>query len=191
MAVGARSDCTTTALAVGYHEQGVLCRLQDLPINSSYLGRNYTECEQWRSEVLSRLEKERPRLIVLDMGRRYGADFGSVNAMECSSERSIAVNANGIAGEAAAAATGGGQYADLSSLFYTAARCPAIVGNTLVYRDDNHVTIEYAQVLDQVLAELLNGALASGAPGRLLQQSLPPHQHRRGAHTLTLNRYRM
>ena len=56
----------------------VLCPLQDLPINSPHLARTYTECEQWRGEVLSRLEKERPRLIVLDMGRRYGADFGFV-----------------------------------------------------------------------------------------------------------------
>ena len=56
----------------------VLCPLQDLPINSPYLGRKYTECEQWRGDIMSRLEKDRPRLIMLDMGRRYGADFGFV-----------------------------------------------------------------------------------------------------------------
>ncbi len=50
--------------------------LQDLPINGPYLARTYTECEQWRGEILSRLEKERPQLIILDMVRRYGADFG-------------------------------------------------------------------------------------------------------------------
>ena len=54
----------------------VLCPLMDLPINSPYLGRKFTECEQWRGDVLARLEKERPQLIVLDMSRRYGADFG-------------------------------------------------------------------------------------------------------------------
>ena len=47
----------------------VLCPLQDLPINSPYLGRKYTECEQWRGDIMSRLEKDRPRLIMLDMGR--------------------------------------------------------------------------------------------------------------------------
>ena len=31
----------------------VLCPLQDLPIHSPYLGRTYTECEQWRGEILS------------------------------------------------------------------------------------------------------------------------------------------
>ena len=54
----------------------VLCPLMELPINSPYLGRKFTECEQWRGDVIARLEKERPRLIVLDMARRYGADFG-------------------------------------------------------------------------------------------------------------------
>ncbi len=184
----------------------VTCPLQPLPIMSPYLGRPFTECGQWRGEILSRLEKERPRLIVLDMSRRYGADFGFTaydqawldgltrlvrklrgtgasvlvlgpipdphstvptclsahldNAMECSPERSIAVNDNGIAAEAAATAAGGGQYADLSPLFCTTDRCPAIVGNTLVYRDDNHVTIEYAEVLGPVLADLVDHALA-------------------------------
>jgi peptidoglycan/LPS O-acetylase OafA/YrhL len=184
----------------------VLCPLMELPINSPYLGRTFTECGQWRGDAIARLEKERPRLIVLDMARRYGADFGFTsydqawldsltrlvqrlhgtgagvlvlgpvpdphstvptcvsahmdNATECSPVRSVAVNDTGIAAEAAATAAGGGQYADLSELFCTADRCPVIVGNTLVYRDDNHVTIEYAQVLGPLLADLVDGALS-------------------------------
>jgi peptidoglycan/LPS O-acetylase OafA/YrhL len=54
----------------------VTCPLQDLPITSPYLDREYTECQQWRSEILDRLQSERPQLIVLSMSRRYGADFG-------------------------------------------------------------------------------------------------------------------
>jgi len=54
----------------------VTCPLQDLPITSPYLGRVYSECEQWRAEVLNRLSDERPRLVILSMSRRYGADFG-------------------------------------------------------------------------------------------------------------------
>ncbi len=54
----------------------VTCPLQDLRITSPYLGREYTECEQWRSDILDRLQKERPQLVVLSMSRRYGADFG-------------------------------------------------------------------------------------------------------------------
>jgi peptidoglycan/LPS O-acetylase OafA/YrhL len=184
----------------------VLCPLQDLPINSPYLGREFTECEQWRGDVLARLEKDRPALIILDMSRRYGADFGFTsydqawldsttrlvqrlrateanvlvlgplpdphstvptcvsahmdNAGECSPARSVALNDAGIAAEAAATAAGGGHFAGLSELFCTADRCPVIIGNTLVYRDDNHVTTEYARVLAPLLAELVEGALS-------------------------------
>ena len=54
----------------------VTCPLQDLPITSPYLGRRYSECEQWRGEALSRLASEQPKLLVLSMSRRYGSDFG-------------------------------------------------------------------------------------------------------------------
>ncbi|MFE9581329.1 acyltransferase family protein [Nocardia sp. NPDC006044] len=54
----------------------VTCPLMELPITSPYLGREYTECVQWRRQILSRLQAEHPRLIVLSMSRRYGGDFG-------------------------------------------------------------------------------------------------------------------
>ena len=64
--------------------------------------------------------------------------------------------------KAAATKAGGGQYADLTELFCTADRCPVIVGNTLVYLDDNHVTTEYAQVLAPVIGALADRALTDG-----------------------------
>jgi peptidoglycan/LPS O-acetylase OafA/YrhL len=186
----------------------VTCPLQDLPITSPYLGREYTECEQWRREITARLQAEHPRLIVLGSGRRYGADFGFTSydpawvaglgrlvaqlrgtgatvlvlgpipdphttvptclsahladAGACSPPRSVAVNDAGIAAEKAAATASGGHYADLTALFCTAQRCPVIVGNDLVYRDDNHVTIAYAQTLAPVLGALADRALAAG-----------------------------
>lgn len=54
----------------------VTCPVQDLPINSPYLGREYSECEQWRREALAALVGWQPELVVLSMSRRYGADFG-------------------------------------------------------------------------------------------------------------------
>jgi len=72
------------------------------------------------------------------------------------------VNQGGIAAEEAATTEGGGHYADLTELFCTTERCPAIVGNTLAYRDDNHVTIEYAQVLAPVIGALADRAIAGG-----------------------------
>jgi peptidoglycan/LPS O-acetylase OafA/YrhL len=185
----------------------VTCPLLDLPITSPYLGRTYTECEQWRGEILSRLQAERPRLIVLSMSRRYTADYGFTpyspqwldsltrmvtqlratgatvlvlgpipdpqstvptcvsahleDASACSQPTSAAVNQAGVKAEQTATSAAGGQYADLTALFCTADRCPVIVGNQLVYRDDNHVTVEYAQALAPVVAALVDRALST------------------------------
>ncbi|MFC0452063.1 acyltransferase family protein [Rhodococcus jostii] len=186
----------------------VTCPLLDLPLTSPYLGREYTECEQWRGEVVARLQAERPRLIVVSMSRRYGADFGFTvfgrewldsltrlvtelratgaavlilgpipdpqstvptclsdhldDATACSPPRPAAVNDAGVAAESAVTTAGGGRYADLTALFCTAERCPVIVGNDLVYRDDNHLTLEHAQALTPVVAALADRALAPG-----------------------------
>lgn len=185
----------------------VTCPPQDLPITSPYLGREFTECVQWRDEVLSKLAKDPPKLVLIGISRRYGADFGFTSydpgwldgltrlvsrlratgahvlvlgpipdphstvptclsghlddATACSPPRSEAVNDGGITAEAAATRAGGGEYADLTDLFCTADRCPAIVGNTLVYRDDNHITIDYAQQLQPVLADLVDQQLGT------------------------------
>ncbi|MGE2813814.1 SGNH hydrolase domain-containing protein [Mycobacterium heidelbergense] len=186
----------------------VTCPLQNLRIDSPYLGREYTECEQWRGEIMARLQAEHPRLVVLSMSRRYGADFGftsydagwvdtlgrTVNqlrnagstvlvlgpvadprssvpaclsahlddASACAPPRLVAVNGDGIAAEQKATSGAGGHYADLSDLFCTPARCPMIVGNTLVFRDDNHVTTEYAQLLAPLMGALADRAVANG-----------------------------
>ncbi len=186
----------------------VTCPLQDLPIVSPYLGRRYTECEQWRSQIMDRVQAEHPRLVVLSMSRRYHADFGFAaydpawidtltrtvaqlrrtgatvlvlgpaadpqssvptclsahldDAGACAPSRPVAVNGVGIDAEQAATAAGGGHYADLTDLFCAPDRCPVIVGNTLVFRDDNHVTTEYAQLLAPVIGALADRALADG-----------------------------
>ncbi len=186
----------------------VTCPMQDLPIQSPYLGREYTECEQWRAQIMARVNAEHPRLVVVDMSRRYGADFGFVSydpawietlgrtvaqlrstgatvlvlgpapdpqssaptclsahlddAGACAPARSVAVDNDGIAAERAATTGSGGHYADLTDLFCTPDRCPMIVGNTLVFRDDNHVTTEYAQLLAPVVGALADRALADG-----------------------------
>lgn len=183
----------------------VTCPLQDLPIDSPYLGREYTECEQWRGQILARVAAEHPRLIVLSMSRRYGTDFGFTSydpawietlgrtvaqlrrtgasvlvlgpapdphsavpaclsghlddATACAPARDAAVDSAGIAAEQAAVTGSGGHYADLTDLFCTSQRCPMIVGNTLVFRDDNHVTTEYARLLAPVLGALTDRAV--------------------------------
>jgi hypothetical protein len=83
------------------------------------------------------------------------------DATACSPPRSAAVNNAGIAAEFAATKAGGGRYADVTELFCTASRCPVIVGNTLVYADQNHVTSEYSKLLAPVFGALAGRALAT------------------------------
>ena len=185
------------------------CPLLNLP--PIIFGREYTECEQWRSEVTARLLKEHPKLVVLSAWRRYGAPdvparfkaydpawidslthivqqvhsigaqvlvLGPIpdpqsavpscvsdyldDAMACSPLRSQAVNPAGIAAEYAAVRASGGQYADVTDLFCTPERCPVIIGNTLVYLDRNHETLEYSKLLAPVLGALADRALVRG-----------------------------
>ncbi|MGV1089491.1 MAG: acyltransferase family protein [Mycobacterium sp.] len=82
------------------------------------------------------------------------------DALACAPQRIVALNADGIAAEAEAVHKGGGQYADLSQLFCTAERCPVIVGSDLAFRDDNHVTVTYAQRLSSVLGLIAQRTLA-------------------------------
>jgi peptidoglycan/LPS O-acetylase OafA/YrhL len=81
------------------------------------------------------------------------------DATACSPPRSTAVNEPGIAAESAATEAGGGHYADLTELFCTTNRCPAIVGNTLVYLDKAHLTIEYSRLLAPVIGALADRSL--------------------------------
>ena len=84
------------------------------------------------------------------------------DATACSPPTSTAVNQPGIAAESAATKAGGGHYADLTELFCTAERCPVIIGNTLVYFDQNHLTAEYSRALAPAIGALADRALAGG-----------------------------
>ncbi len=80
----------------------------------------------------------------------------------CTPARSAAVDQSGIAAEDAATTAGGGHYADLTELFCTADRCPVIVGNTLVFFDRYHLTLEYSRALAPAMAALADRTLALG-----------------------------
>jgi hypothetical protein len=78
----------------------------------------------------------------------------------CSPSRSAGVDDAGVAAEQRATEAGGGRYAPLTDLFCTASVCPVVVGDELVFRDDNHITPEYGAFLAPVLAALVDQALA-------------------------------
>jgi peptidoglycan/LPS O-acetylase OafA/YrhL len=65
-------------------------------------------------------------------------------------------NPGGITQEKAVAASTGAGYVDTDPWFCIATTCTPIVGNILVYRDDNHITATYANWLTPVIgADLL------------------------------------
>jgi len=82
------------------------------------------------------------------------------DATACSPPRWKAVNQPVIATESAATKAGGGQYVDLTELFCTAYRCPVIVGNSLVYLDEVHLSLQYSRLLAPVMGALADRALA-------------------------------
>ncbi len=47
-----------------------------------------------------------------------------------------------------------------TELFCTAERCPVIVGNTLVYLDRNHLTVDYSGLLAPAIGALADRAVA-------------------------------
>ncbi len=187
------------------------CPLLEVPITNpmSRLADYFGHCGQWRTEILDRLDAERPKLIVLSLWHGYGTDealsgyrafddawiAGFTRLMQrlratgaqvlalgpipdphfhvpvclsgylddvsaCTPTRSSAVDESGIAAEAAATQSAGGQYVDTTDLFCTAERCPVIVGDTLVYVDENHMTLDYSRALAPVVAALADRALA-------------------------------
>ena len=56
-----------------------LCPLLDVAIVHPILHREYTECEQWRTQTIARLQAKHPRLIVLSIARTYDAGTGVVS----------------------------------------------------------------------------------------------------------------
>ncbi|MCV6964062.1 acyltransferase [Mycobacterium intermedium] len=84
------------------------------------------------------------------------------DATACSPPMSVAVNRSGIEAEFTATEAGGGQYADITELFCTRNRCPVIVGDTLLYMDQFHLTIEYSRLLAPAIGALVDRAFARG-----------------------------
>lgn len=61
-----------------YNWTKATCPPIDTPIWSPELGRNFTECETWRQNVLARIADVHPAIVVLAMARHYIAEYGFV-----------------------------------------------------------------------------------------------------------------
>ncbi|MDP9431680.1 MAG: acyltransferase [Actinomycetota bacterium] len=83
------------------------------------------------------------------------------DAAACATDPTASVQRAGIAAERATVARAGGRYVDVTPWFCVGTSCPAVVGNLLVYRDDNHLTTSYAGWLAPLVAAEVEAALGA------------------------------
>jgi hypothetical protein len=86
---------------------------------------------------------------------------------QCESSTSEAVDANGLAAEQEVVQRAGAHFVNLTPLMCTSTVCPVIVGNLLVYRDDNHLSTSYPTWLAPLLAAEVTETIraVAGPPG--------------------------
>jgi peptidoglycan/LPS O-acetylase OafA/YrhL len=77
----------------------------------------------------------------------------------CEVSRAQAVNQAGEDAERAAVTRSGGVYVDVASLACQPLSCPVVLGNMLMYRDDNHFTTRFADWLTPAVAAVLDQVL--------------------------------
>jgi peptidoglycan/LPS O-acetylase OafA/YrhL len=73
------------------------------------------------------------------------------DAVACTQPLGAAVSPDGIVAEEAGVAAAGGAYVNVIPWVCSADRCAVIIGDILVYRDDNHVTTTWATWLTPVI----------------------------------------
>jgi peptidoglycan/LPS O-acetylase OafA/YrhL len=74
----------------------------------------------------------------------------------------IGIDRSGDALEAATVRSNGGVYADVDPWFCTATVCDAIVDNLLVYRDNSHITVPFADYLAPLVGDEMTLAQPTG-----------------------------
>ncbi len=177
-----------------------------LPIFSPVLGRTFTECDEWRQDVLNQIAAIHPALVVLGVARHYtdiynftpyspvwlsglGQEVSAIrnlgsqvlvigpvpkppfdvpgclsahltSASACNVPIGVGFNLSGIQAEQTVVTDNGGSYVDTQRWFCTTTSCATMVDNLVVYRDDNHLTAEYASFLTPALEPALQRALA-------------------------------
>jgi hypothetical protein len=82
-------------------------------------------------------------------------------ATRCGTARATAVDASGAAAERRTVEHAGGSYAEVPDWLCTAQSCPPILGDALLYRDDNHLTTTYVDFLTPLVAAELDLARAA------------------------------
>jgi peptidoglycan/LPS O-acetylase OafA/YrhL len=80
------------------------------------------------------------------------------DATACTFPFAQAVNAQGRALERAATVASGGSYVDVAPYICTSSTCAAIIGNLLVFRDDNHLSTTFTKWIAPAIVTELDAA---------------------------------
>jgi peptidoglycan/LPS O-acetylase OafA/YrhL len=175
------------------------CPALDIIVRDGDLGREYTECENWRRQVMDEVSELDPSIIVISgsagIGNQSPADWGRATTRTVSAlaEQGIKIvyirdtprRGHDVTGPACVAANladvsqcitpqdeaqpyegitdaistavvrSGGVVIDPTSWFCADDKCPSVIGNYLVYRDQSHVTASYMRFLVPELERLL------------------------------------
>jgi hypothetical protein len=119
--------------------------------------------------LVSQLRAIGPRVMVMSGTPRPNGDVPNClsahlnDVAACTNSTGAAVDTNGLSAEQQAVQSAGGRFVNVTPLLCTTAKCPPIIGNVLVYRDDNHITTEAATWLAPVMAAELDATLPAAA----------------------------
>ncbi len=186
------------------------CPVFDVPVFNSILNRVYTECDEWRDNVLAAVASMHPDAVIVTQASTYtpadtgGQDAGDVilngyvdvlhalssstssvvvlsdtpypasdipdclsahlhDATACTTGRDQALAHRLTDVERDAAEQAGAAYVAVDDLVCGPVRCPVVVGNLLVYRDNSHLSTPYVRWVAPGLASRLGAPwLADG-----------------------------
>jgi hypothetical protein len=120
--------------------------------------------EEGLSHILKRLPKSSQVIMLADTPEFPSSPVLCLSshlddAGECAVPRSRAFNTSIRNAQDAAAVETGAKVLDFNDYFCDATECPAIIGSTLVYSDEHHVTATWSERLGGVLEQRLSSAI--------------------------------
>ncbi|PJJ71237.1 peptidoglycan/LPS O-acetylase OafA/YrhL [Diaminobutyricimonas aerilata] len=128
--------------------------------------------ERWQealSSSIERLPSARVAVVTdtpqLTAPPRYCLSANLSAADRCAESRDEVLNAPIAAAEQALASAGDLARIDLTDRFCNESTCPAVIGSTLVYSDDHHVTATFSRSLADALDDQLGPVLAAASLG--------------------------
>jgi peptidoglycan/LPS O-acetylase OafA/YrhL len=182
--------------------------LYNVPIISPVLGREFTECETWRQNVLSEIATVHPTVVILGVARHYTSIYGftpytaqwnnglaqMVSAVEklgskvivmspipkppvdvadclsdhlttataCTMPIPTVIDVSGKAAEKAAVVAAGAFYINAEPWFCTSTTCGTMIGNILMWRDDNHISEPFSAFLAPAMGAEIAQVIPNG-----------------------------